>query len=388
MAAAAAAGATPPPLSQTPPLSPPPPPSQPSANRFYRLGRRSRKALSAGHGAGAAVAIAVVAALIIGIVVAGHSSSPARIPPAKTHAKTVAQQGQEVIDAQKQVPPLQTAGQFCLAGIQEDAKDTTVSEALDRVDPSGGVGKAWDFGNLAGDQVTVTKELAGNQTFVGTFDLGQIIYAIIDQAGEQATQGTPDEVQWKLFGVLGPAAIYCAEAAFWLDGTVGGQIGAAVQKKFLAWSVGQQLLAGRGSAIVGKWVLYRKLQSCSVTGGDNNGCLLDSMDVTIACAGTACTIVRTNASAGFEPWDHSIPISFGPGAWQASGTEKWAANCDRAPVPGSGVAFALKVTSAKVVNGVWRALSLAGSYTVNNVATACFRAGISKEDVSTTPFTR
>jgi len=316
-------------------------------------------------------------------VVAGHSS-----PPAKIHAKTVAQQGQEVIDAQKQVPPLQTAGQFCLAGIKKDSKDTTIGEALDNVDPSGGVGKAWDFGNLADDQVTVTKELANNQTFIGTFDLGQIIYAIIDEAGEQATEGTPDEVQWNLFGLIGPAAIYCAEAAFWLDGTVGGQIGTALQKKFLARSVGQQLLAGRGSAIVGKWVLNRKLQSCSVTGGDNNGCLLDPMDVTIACTGTACTIIRTNASAGFEPWDHSIPITFGQGAWQASGTEKWAANCDHAPVPGSGVAFAVKVTSAKVVNGVWRALSLAGSYTVNNVATACFPAGISKEDVSTTPFTR
>lgn len=328
--------------------------------------------------------MAVVAVLIVASACSSSHSSPS----AKVHTKTVAQQGQGVIDAQKQVPSLQTAGQFCLAGIKEDSKDTTISEALDKIDPSGGVGKAWDFGNLAGDQVAVTKELANNQTFIGTFDLGQIVYAIIDEAGEQATEGTPDEVQWKLFGLIGPAAIYCAEAAFWLDGTVGGQIGAALQKKFLAWPGGQQLLASRGSAIVGKWVLYRKLQSCSVTGSNNHGCLLDPMDVTIACTGTACTIIRTNTSAGFELWDHSIPIAFGQGAWQASGTEKWAANCDHAPVPGSGVAFALKVTSAKVVNGVWRALSLAGSYTVNNVATACFPAGTSKEDVSTTPFTQ
>jgi hypothetical protein len=81
-------------------------------------------------------------------------------------------------------------------------------------------------------------------------------------------------------------------------------------------------------------------------------------------------------------------IAFGQGAWKASGTEKWAAECDHAPVPGSGVALALKVTSGKVVNGLWRAQGLDGSFTINNVATSCFPAGASKEDVSTTPFTQ
>jgi hypothetical protein len=329
---------------------------------------------------------AFVLAVAAVLVIASACSSSRSSTPAKIHAKTAAQQGQDFIDAQKQAPSLQTAGQYCLAGIQQDSKDTAISEALDQMDPTGGAGQGWEFGNLADDQVTVTKELAGGKVLAGTFDLGQVIYAIIGEAGEKATEGTPDEVQWKLFSLIGPAAIYCAEAAFWLDGTVGGQIGTAIQKKFLAWPVGQQLLAGRGSAIAGKWVLYRRLHSCSVTGSSNHGCLLDRMDVTIACGGTACTIIRTNAGAGFEPWDHSIPIIFSQGAWQATGTEKWAANCDHAPVPGSGVAFTLKVTSAKVVNGVWRALSLAGSYMINNVATACFPAGTSKEDVSTTQF--
>lgn len=207
--------------------------------------------------------------------------------------------------------------------------------------------------------------------------------------GEQATRGTPEEFQWTLFGLIGPAAISCTEAAFWLDGTVGGQIGTALQKQFLTLSVGQQLLASRGSAITGKWVLYRKLENCSVTGTNSHGCQLSPMDVTIACTGTACTITwaNANASVGFEPWDHSIPIAFGQGAWQATGTEKWAANCSAAPVPGTGVALALKVTSGKVFNGVWRAQGLQGSYTINNMATSCFPAGTSVEDASTTPFT-
>ncbi len=42
-----------------------------------RLARSSRRALSAGHGAGAAVAIAIVAALIIGTVLASSGGSPA-----------------------------------------------------------------------------------------------------------------------------------------------------------------------------------------------------------------------------------------------------------------------------------------------------------------------
>jgi hypothetical protein len=319
------------------------------------------------------------------LVTASACSSSHSSPPVKTHVKTVAQQAQDVIDSQKQVPLLQTAGQFCLAGIQKDSKDATIDAALNNIDPTGGEATAWQLYNLQGDQVTMKKELASGQILSGTFDLGQIVYALLGQAGEQATKGTPDELQWKLFGLIGPAAIYCAEAAFWLDGTVGGQIGVAVQKKFLTWSVGQQLLAGRGSAITGQWVLYRKLEHCGISGSNNYGCRLGPMDVTIACAGTACTIIRTNGGADFAPWDHSIPIVFGRGAWQASGIEKWAADCDHVAVPGTGVAFALKVTSGKVVNGVWRAQSLGGSFTIDNTATACFPAGTTIEDVSTTP---
>jgi hypothetical protein len=323
---------------------------------------------------------AVVAVLVTTTACsASHSSAPAKI-----HAKSVAQQGQAVIDAQKQLPPLQTAGQFCLDGIKKDSKDTTIDKGLETIDPTGGEATAWDFYNLQGDQVTVQKEYASGNPFSATFDLGQIIYAIIDAAGEQATKDTPDEIQWKLFGLIGPAALYCAEAAFWLDGTVGGQVGTALQKKFLTLPIGQQLLASRGSAITGKWVLYRKLENCSITG--SSGCQLSPADVTIACTGTACTIIRTNASSPFEPWDHPIPIDFGQGAWQASGTEKWAAQCASAPVPGTGVSLALKVTSGKILNGVWRAQGLEGSYTVDNVATSCFPAGTSVEEVSTTPF--
>src|ERR1700761_7850109 len=118
----------------------------------------------------------VIAAFVL-VAVSACSTSHSS-PPAKIHAKTVAQQGQQIIDAQKQAPSLQTAGQFCLAGIEKDSKDATVNQALNNIDPTGGEATAWQLYNLDGDQVTMKKELAGGKTFAGTFDLGQIIYAI------------------------------------------------------------------------------------------------------------------------------------------------------------------------------------------------------------------
>jgi len=324
--------------------------------------------------------VAAVAVLVATTACSGGRS----ISPAKAHPKTVAQQAQVAIDSVKQMSPLSVAATACAAGILNDIRDAEVSDALDEVFPGGGPSDTYSALSVDGDVVTVDRDYAGGQVTTGTFDLGRLIYELIAALGEKVTAGTPLQIQFELFGLMGPAAIDCAEAAWLLDGTVAGQIGVALQKKFLTFSVGQQLLASRGSAITGKWVLYRKLENCSITGG--SGCLLSPMDVTIACAGTACTIIRTNASSPFEPWDHPIPIHFGQGAWQASGTEKWAAQCDSAPVPGTGVSLALKVTSGKVLDGVWRAQGLEGSYTVGNVATSCFRAGTSAEEASTTPF--
>ena len=53
-----------------------------------------------------------------------------------------------------------------------------------------------------------------------------------------------EKAQWTLFGLIGPAVIDRAEAAFWLDGIVGGQIGMALQKQFL-YLVGRPTAIGR-----------------------------------------------------------------------------------------------------------------------------------------------
>jgi hypothetical protein len=169
---------------------------------------------------------------VIAVLLTASACSVSHSPVAKTHAKAV---DQKVTTARRQVPPLQKAGAFCADGISKDlmdgARDAVISSALNNVDPTGGEAVAWQLAGFEGDQVTVQKELASGQILSGTFDLGQLIYAILGAAGDVA--GKYDQklaLQWKLFGLIGPAAVYCAEAAFWLDGTVGGQIGTYLRK--------------------------------------------------------------------------------------------------------------------------------------------------------------
>jgi hypothetical protein len=113
-------------------------------------------------------------------------------PPKKHQAPSTGQQALKVVHTAKQMPPLQTAASFCMAGIFKDAKDATISKALNNADPTGGEALAWEGYTLQGDQVTMKKELAGGQIIAGTFDLGQIIYDLIATTGEQATKGTPE----------------------------------------------------------------------------------------------------------------------------------------------------------------------------------------------------
>ena len=106
-----------------------------------------------------ALAIAVAVLIAASACSTSHTSAQPKI-----HVKSVAQQGQEVIDPQKQVPPLQTAGQFCLAGIQKDSKDTAIDAALNTIDPTGGQAAAWQFSSLQGANNTATSCLHAGTT--------------------------------------------------------------------------------------------------------------------------------------------------------------------------------------------------------------------------------
>jgi hypothetical protein len=137
----------------------------------------------------------------------------------------------KILVDQGQIPPVQAAANFCLKGILKDEKDTSVSKAIDLVDPT--AGDVWDAYSLSGDlddTVTLYKQ---DGEFAGTFQLGQFLANLISSFGQKVNAGTPLEFQFYLFGVLGEAAIYCAEAALWLDGTLGGQIGTEIRRLLL-----------------------------------------------------------------------------------------------------------------------------------------------------------
>jgi hypothetical protein len=182
----------------------------------------------------AAVAVLVAASACTSTQSTGvHAEDAARAPTALSTAAKV----HKILEAQGEMPPLWMAERFCVAGIEKDAKDATIDAALNKMDPTGGEAAAWTLNGLSGDTVQVEKEYANGKEFTATFDLGQILFAILEELGDQVGKYTHDPelvVQWNLFDLIGEAAIYCTEAAWWLDGTVAGQIGTAIRNWWLS----------------------------------------------------------------------------------------------------------------------------------------------------------
>lgn len=110
------------------------------------------------------------------------------------------------------------------------------------------------------------------------------------------------------------------------------------------------------------------------------------MDVRIACTANACTIIRTNSSSGGEPpWNHAIPIGYNGMAWTAQGHEQNASECEGKLIATTSVKFMLEVDSGNVVNGIWKAQQLMGTYTVAQGPTKCdnYGSGLGVYAVST-----
>jgi hypothetical protein len=180
--------------------------------------------------------VAAIAAVLVAASACTSSHSATGTAHAEAAQKpaglSTAAKVHKILVDQGQMPPVQTAADFCLKGVLKDEKDTLVSKAIDVVDPT--AGDVWDAYSLSGDlddTVTLYKQ---DGEFAGTFQLGQFLANLISSFGQKVTAGTPLEFQFYLFDVLGEAAIYCAEAALWLDDTVGGQIGTEIRHLLLS----------------------------------------------------------------------------------------------------------------------------------------------------------
>jgi hypothetical protein len=175
--------------------------------------------------------VAAIAAILVAASACASSHSAMGTAHAEAAQKparlnTTAKVRKILVD-QGQIPPVRTAADFCLKGILKDEKDTLVSKAIDVVDPA--AGDVWSAYSLSGDLDDTVTLYKRDGEFAGTFQLGQFLASLISSFGQKATAGTPLEFQFYLFGVLGEAAVYCAEAAWWLDGTVGGQLGSEIR---------------------------------------------------------------------------------------------------------------------------------------------------------------
>ena len=138
------------------------------------------------------------------------------------------------------------------------------------------------------------------------------------------------------------------------------------------------------AGISGNYMLYRHLTSC--TSASKFACSGNPMDVRIACTANACTITRTNSSSGGEPpWSRTIPITYNGTAWTAQGHEQNASECDGKLIATTSVQFMLEVDSGSVVNGIWKAQQLMGTYTVAQGPTKCdnYGSGLGVYAVST-----
>jgi hypothetical protein len=177
----------------------------------------------------AAVAVLVTAsACTSSHLTSGKVHAEAARPPT---ALSTAAKVHKILEAQGSLPPYKVAANFCIAGIKKDIHDTVIGDAIADTDPT--AGDVYTSISLTGDLDDTVNLYKSNGVLAGTFQLGQFLANLISSFGQTVTAGTPLEWQFYMFGVLGSAAVYCAEAAFWLDGTVGGQIGTEIRQMWL-----------------------------------------------------------------------------------------------------------------------------------------------------------
>lgn len=272
-------------------------------------------------------------------------SAPAA-PPVSAKPVSLRQRAQTAVSQVNVITPLQQATNFCVQAINQQLEGSAVSDqehvALDALLPQAGV--LVDVVGIAGDSVTVQYDLKNGQPEQAEFDAGKMIFAIL---------GVYPGLE--LFGQIGDAAVYCTEAAFWLTGNLGGQLGAMLRQKL-------DPPGTVNSSIEGTWSLIRGAPTiCHIF----STCADSPLQLAItSCTATQCDIQRVGSA--FD-WKSAHPIiRAADGTWSGSFSDV-AVDC---PANGTtyvnpaSISITLTPTTASLVNGVLTAQTLGGSYKV------------------------
>ena len=162
----------------------------------------------------------------------GSGAGNVKAPPSSVHATTTpaesaAERAQVAVDSMNAITPLQEATSTCVNAIVANYKDQTRDGAIDTAletllghEAKDAVGVAEIANNTAENTITIQYELKNNQVDNATFDVGRVIFALIGNIPG-----------FQLFSMIGDPAIYCTEAAFWLTGQLGGQLGQLLRAK-------------------------------------------------------------------------------------------------------------------------------------------------------------
>jgi hypothetical protein len=298
---------------------------------------------------------AVIAVLVLVTVAAcGGSGSNSSVPvskatpkssPGSAKAESVADKAAAAVAQIHTLTPLQQATNTCLAAIADNFRGQTDSAALTAA-LSQLIGKRADdvvsIGSFITDTRANTVQIVYNfkngHSANATFDSGRIIFAILGFIPE-----------FKVFGILGDPAIYCTEAAFWLTGNVGGQIGTLLRPLFLPH-------ATEAASIEGTWNLQRSAATVCIN--FPGGCKDSPIAIRFGqCTAAQCAMSRTDGI-----WRASHAIDRQGATWTATFTDI-AIACHGQANPAQ-ISIVLTVTSTRMRAGTLIASSLGGTYGV------------------------
>jgi hypothetical protein len=303
------------------------------------------------RGPGAAVSVVIEIGVVLMLVAAcgggaGSVSHPAA-PAATAAPESAAARAQAAAASVQALAPLREAVNTCVqavtANIAGQVNDGVTSAALETL-----LGKkasdAVDIAKIADDTasntVEISYELKNGRLDNATFDAGRVIFALLGSIPG-----------FKLFGIIGDPAIYCAEAAFWYTGQLGGQLGQLLRAKL-------QPPAAIMSSIEGTWTLTRSAATVCIN--FPAGCRDSPITIRFRhCTDTECAILRTG---GPFAWQRAHPLVRNGAIWAAD-FEDVAIYC-HLQVNVAEIRIRLSVTSTYMRSGVLSARSLGGTYAV------------------------